>query len=101
MTAFSTIAGMTPLVLGLGAGAETRAPMGTCVVGGMLTSTLLTLIVVPVMYSLIDDIGLFVKRIVFRSHDDQADQADPDELAQRAPDSTSNAQVDTVTAKAS
>jgi HAE1 family hydrophobic/amphiphilic exporter-1 len=56
MTAFSTIAGMSPLVLGLGAGAETRAPMGTCVVGGMLTSTLLTLVVIPVMYSLIDDL---------------------------------------------
>lgn len=70
MTAFSTIAGMTPLVLGLGAGAETRAPMGTCVVGGMITSTLLTLIVVPVMYSLIDDFGLFVKRVLFCSHED-------------------------------
>ena len=65
MTAFSTMAGMTPLVLGLGSGAETRAPMGTCVVGGMLTSTLLTLVVVPVMYSSIDDFAEFVKRLVF------------------------------------
>jgi hydrophobic/amphiphilic exporter-1 (mainly G- bacteria), HAE1 family len=56
MTAFSTIAGMTPMVLGLGDGAESRAPMGTCVVGGMITSTLLTLIVIPVVYSLIDDV---------------------------------------------
>lgn len=55
MTAFSTIAGMTPMVLGLGDGAESRAPMGTCVVGGMITSTLLTLVVIPVVYSLIDD----------------------------------------------
>jgi HAE1 family hydrophobic/amphiphilic exporter-1 len=62
MTAFSTIAGMSPLVLGLGAGAETRAPMGTCVVGGMITSTLLTLIVVPVMYSVLDDVGVWFKR---------------------------------------
>lgn len=66
MTAFSTIAGMSPLVLGLGAGAETRAPMGTCVVGGMITSTLLTLVVVPVMYSLIDDFATCAKGIVFR-----------------------------------
>jgi HAE1 family hydrophobic/amphiphilic exporter-1 len=62
MTALSTVAGMLPLVLGLGSGAETRAPMGTCVVGGLITSTLLTLIVVPVMYSLLDDLGMVLKR---------------------------------------
>lgn len=66
MTAFSTIAGMTPLVLGLGAGAESRAPMGTCVVGGMVTSTLLTLVVIPVMYSLIDDFGGWLRRLFTR-----------------------------------
>lgn len=55
MTAFSTIAGMFPITLGMGDGAESRAPMGTCVVGGMLTSTVLTLVVIPVVYSLIDD----------------------------------------------
>jgi HAE1 family hydrophobic/amphiphilic exporter-1 len=57
---------MSPLVLGLGAGAETRAPMGTCVVGGLITSTLLTLVVVPVMYSLIDDLGAQIRRLVVR-----------------------------------
>ena len=56
MTAMSTIAGMIPVVLGLGSGAETRAPMGTAIVGGMITSTILTLIVIPVVYSLMDDI---------------------------------------------
>lgn len=55
MTAFSTIAGMIPITLGLGEGAESRAPMGACVVGGMLTSTVLTLIVIPVVYSIVDD----------------------------------------------
>ena len=67
MTAFSTIAGMTPIALGLGAGAETRAPMGTCVVGGMLTSTLLTLVVIPVMYTLVDDFGARVRSVFSRS----------------------------------
>lgn len=62
MTAFSTIAGMIPIAIGLGEGAESRAPMGTCVVGGMVTSTLLTLIVIPVIYSLLDDLGVWVKR---------------------------------------
>ena len=57
MTAFSTIAGMIPIAIGLGAGSETRQPMGACVIGGMLTSTLLTLVVIPVVYSLLDDVG--------------------------------------------
>ena len=55
MTALSTIAGMVPVAIGLGAGSESRAPMGACVVGGMMTSTLLTLVVIPVVYSLVDD----------------------------------------------
>ncbi len=64
MTAFSTIAGMLPVAIGLGAGAETRAPMGTAIVGGMITSTILTLVVIPVMYSVMDDIASGTKRFV-------------------------------------
>ncbi|MHB8057683.1 MAG: efflux RND transporter permease subunit, partial [Desulfuromonadaceae bacterium] len=48
--------------LGLGAGAEGRAPMARAVVGGLLTSTLLTLLVVPVMYTLMDDLAQWLKR---------------------------------------
>jgi HAE1 family hydrophobic/amphiphilic exporter-1 len=55
MTALSTIAGMLPVAIGLGEGAESRAPMGACVVGGMMTSTVLTLVVIPVVYSVVDD----------------------------------------------
>jgi len=66
MTAFSTIAGMIPVTLGLGEGAETRAPMGTAIVGGMLTSTLLTLVVVPVAYSLLDDLGAALLKVIRR-----------------------------------
>ncbi len=66
MTAFSTIAGMLPVAIGLGSGAETRAPMGTAIVGGMLTSTVLTLVVIPVMYSVMDDIATGTKRLVTR-----------------------------------
>ncbi len=65
MTAFSTIAGMTPVALGLGSGAEARAPMGTAIVGGMLTSTVLTLVVVPVVYTLMDDLGAGTRRLLF------------------------------------
>ncbi len=67
MTAFSTIAGMIPIAIGFGAGAETRAPMGACVVGGMITSTLLTLVVIPVVYSLLDGLSQGVRRIVTRA----------------------------------
>ncbi len=56
MTALSTIGGMLPvaLMLGGGAGVEVRAPMAVAVIGGLLASTLLTLVVVPVVYSLFD-----------------------------------------------
>ncbi|TWT32500.1 Multidrug resistance protein MdtC [Posidoniimonas corsicana] len=66
MTALSTIAGMTPIALGLGDGAESRAPMGACVVGGMVTSTLLTLIVIPVVYSLADQCWEGGKSLIVR-----------------------------------
>jgi HAE1 family hydrophobic/amphiphilic exporter-1 len=68
MTAFSTVAGMLPIALGLGEGSEVRAPMATCVVGGLVTSTLLTLVVVPVMYSLLDDLGSWIKRLLPAAH---------------------------------
>lgn len=51
MTSLSTILGILPIALSLGAGAQSRVPMGVAVVGGMLTGTLLTLYVVPAMYS--------------------------------------------------
>ncbi len=53
MTAFSTIAGILPIAIGFGAGAESRRPMGVAVVGGMITSTFLTLLVIPVVYVLL------------------------------------------------
>jgi len=62
MTTLAMIFGMMPLFLALGAGAEMRAPMARAVVGGLLTSTLLTLLVVPVMYTLMDDLGSWLKR---------------------------------------
>lgn len=60
MTTAAMVAGMLPLALGLGDGAEQRAPMAHALIGGVLTSTLLTLIVVPVVYTCLDDL----KRIV-------------------------------------
>ncbi|HEB89148.1 MAG TPA: efflux RND transporter permease subunit [Deltaproteobacteria bacterium] len=66
MTAVSMIFGVLPAALGLGPGAETRAPMAVATAMGMFSSTMLTLLFVPVFYILIDDLGDFVKRSVRR-----------------------------------
>jgi HAE1 family hydrophobic/amphiphilic exporter-1 len=55
MTSLAMILGMTPLALGLGSGAELRAPMAHAIIGGLITSTLLTLVVVPAIYTVLDD----------------------------------------------
>jgi HAE1 family hydrophobic/amphiphilic exporter-1 len=62
MTAISMIFGVLPAALGLGPGAETRAPMAIATAMGMFSSTMLTLLFVPVFYILIDDLGDLVKR---------------------------------------
>ncbi|MBC8182497.1 efflux RND transporter permease subunit, partial [candidate division KSB1 bacterium] len=54
MTTITTALGLLPLALGIGEGAEVRAPMAITVIGGLTISTLLTLIVIPVMYSIMD-----------------------------------------------
>jgi multidrug efflux pump len=66
MTAFSTIAGILPIAIGFGAGAESRRPMGVAVVGGMLTSTFLTLLIVPVAYTMFSDLGTWGRRVFHR-----------------------------------
>lgn len=55
MTAFSTIFGVLPTALGLGAGSESRAPMAIATIGGLFTATFLTLIVIPVIYTIFDN----------------------------------------------
>lgn len=57
MTALTTILGMTPLALGIGEGTETGAPLATAVIGGLAAATFLTLVVVPVVYDLLEDLG--------------------------------------------
>ncbi|HLH74118.1 MAG TPA: efflux RND transporter permease subunit, partial [Chloroflexota bacterium] len=63
MTTSTMVCAMIPLALKIGAGSEERSPMATVLVGGLLTSTLLTLIFVPVMYSYLDDFGNFLARL--------------------------------------
>nr|MDJ0573380.1 efflux RND transporter permease subunit [Pleurocapsa sp. MO_192.B19] len=60
MTSISTIAGMIPIALELGADGEVRSPMAIAVIGGFTTSTLLTLVVVPVLFTYVDN---FIRRL--------------------------------------
>ena len=62
MTTLAMIAGMLPVAVGLSEGSGWRSPMAITVIGGLITSTLLTLVVVPVVYTLLDDLQRWVKR---------------------------------------
>jgi HAE1 family hydrophobic/amphiphilic exporter-1 len=62
MTALSMILGVAPAALGIGPGSETRAPMAVATGCGMISSTLLTLVVVPVFYLVLDDFVEGAKR---------------------------------------
>ncbi len=62
MTTLAMIFGMLPLAFEIGSGAEFRAPMARAVIGGLITSTLLTLLVVPVVYTFLDDLSNFAAR---------------------------------------
>jgi HAE1 family hydrophobic/amphiphilic exporter-1 len=73
MTTLAMIFGMLPLALAIGAGAEFRAPLARAVIGGLITSTLLTLVVVPVVYALLDDVGAALRgRLTRREREHKA-----------------------------
>jgi HAE1 family hydrophobic/amphiphilic exporter-1 len=80
MTTFALIAGMIPVALGRGEGAQFRAPLGIAVIGGTLTSTLLTLLVIPTVYEILDDwreslLGRFKRMVGSRKAPPLADPA--------------------------
>ncbi|MGV3709571.1 MAG: efflux RND transporter permease subunit [Gemmatimonas sp.] len=66
MTTLAMVFGMLPIALALGEGGGFRAPMARAVIGGLITSTLLTLVVVPVAYSYFDDFGAWVRKLTRR-----------------------------------
>ncbi len=72
MTTLAMVFGMMPLALGLGEGASQRAPMAHAVIGGLISSTLLTLVVVPVMLIYIERVGAWTRKYFSRSADDVA-----------------------------
>jgi HAE1 family hydrophobic/amphiphilic exporter-1 len=64
MTTLAMIFGMVPLAFALTEGSEQRAPMGQAVIGGLITSSLLTLVVVPVVYVYLDDFAVWARRVM-------------------------------------
>jgi HAE1 family hydrophobic/amphiphilic exporter-1 len=68
MTTLTTVLGLVPMALGFGEGAEVQAPMARVVIGGMLTSTLITLLFIPTLYTMIEERGLHKKEV--RSRDE-------------------------------
>jgi hydrophobic/amphiphilic exporter-1 (mainly G- bacteria), HAE1 family len=70
MTALTTILGLVPMAIGYGEGGELTQSMGVVVIGGLALSTVLTLVIVPVMYTIFDDITIFFKR-KFKRHKDE------------------------------
>jgi HAE1 family hydrophobic/amphiphilic exporter-1 len=68
MTTLAMVFGMVPLAFALTEGSEQRAPMGQAVIGGVITSSLLTLVVVPVVYCYMDDLAIWFRRRLGLSH---------------------------------
>jgi hydrophobic/amphiphilic exporter-1 (mainly G- bacteria), HAE1 family len=66
MTTLAMVFGMVPLAFALTEGSEQRAPMGQAVIGGVITSSVLTLVVVPVVYCYMDDLANWLRRIFGR-----------------------------------
>ena len=67
MTAFTTIASVIPVLLAISEGGEQRAPMGATVIGGMITATFLTLLVIPCVYSVMDDLTIKIRNLLGQS----------------------------------
>ncbi len=87
MTTVAMVAGMLPIALGLGGDASFNRPMAIAVIGGLITSTALTLVVVPAVFTIIDDIerkvGPFFRRVL--AHDEHATPADQSAQPPAAP----------------
>jgi hypothetical protein len=75
MTTIAMVAGMMPSALAVGAGGEFRSPMALAVIGGLLFSTVLSLVFVPAMFMLMDDVGALIwrfgKRLIVSHGDDK------------------------------
>jgi len=78
MTTIAMVAGMMPSALAVGAGGEFRSPMALAVIGGLIFSTVLSLVFVPAMFMVMDDFGSLIWRLskgLVVTHHDDAEQA--------------------------
>ncbi len=73
MTTIAMVAGMLPIALGIGSDSSFRGPMAIVVIGGLITSTVLSLLVIPVVFTYVDDLLLWLKRIVLCIYSDKVD----------------------------
>jgi predicted RND superfamily exporter protein len=89
MTTIAMAAGMMPSALAFGAGGEFRSPMALAVIGGLVFSTVLSLIFVPAMFMMMDDVGQlswkFGKRLLSTNSDEPADHSEPPKPAPARP----------------
>ena len=83
------VAGMMPSALAFGAGGEFRSPMALAVIGGLLFSTMLSLVFVPAMFLLMDDVGKFIWRHSKRLFTSGAEVAEPVAAEQNPPNAVS------------
>ena len=90
MTSLASIAGTVPLALGLGAGSEVRSPMGIAVLGGFTTSTLLTLVVVPVLFTYIDSFQYWLTQLPKRGFSRKRGRRKADVEAGEQPETPTN-----------
>jgi multidrug efflux pump subunit AcrB len=88
MTTVAMVAGMMPSALAFGAGGEFRSPMALAVIGGLLFSTMLSLVFVPAMFLLMDDVGKFIWRHSKRLFT-SGDVIEPAAAEQKPPNSVS------------
>ena len=87
MTTFALIAGMVPTAIGSGEGSQFRSPLGVAVIGGVITSTLLTLIAIPTFYEILDDMRTwFSQRFGFNIAQKTAEHRVPTELVPQSGD---------------
>ena len=83
MTAVSMVFGVLPVALALGEGGEARAPMAVATIGGMITSTLLTLFLVPVIYAYMDQLATKIRGHESRSRQEIGEET-VEELTEKA-----------------
>ena len=77
MTTLAMIFGMMPLALAIHEGSDQSAPMAHAVIGGLISSTLLTLVVVPVMLTYVDALSRFIGRFLPRAPDHHGSEMEP------------------------